>query len=96
MRGLITRSKLCEGNLEESVLDFSVVCHSVLPYVTRMVIDKERKYILTNYELFKKGGKTADTDHSTEYMDLSMKVITEKPQKVVVLNLKKEGKSKEF
>ena len=37
--GLITRRRLRDGQWEESVLDFFVVCSKVFPYVTRMVID---------------------------------------------------------
>ena len=48
--GLITRRRFRNGKLEESVLDFFVVCHLVLPHIRRMVIEEERKYILTNYE----------------------------------------------
>ena len=68
--GLITRSRLKDGKLEKSVLDFFVVCSRVLPFVKRMVIDESKKYILTNYEQIKKGGKASDTDHATEIMDV--------------------------
>ena len=80
--GLITRLKFREGKMEKSVIDFFVVCHLVLPHITKMVIDEERKYILTNYEKAKKGGKSCDTDHATEYMELNLKVKTEKPKRL--------------
>ena len=44
--GLITRSRIKEGIPERSVLDFFVVCSRVLPFVTKMVIDEDKKYIL--------------------------------------------------
>ena len=48
--GLITREReLKNGNIEHSALDFFVVCEKILPYVRRMVIDIDKKYILTNY-----------------------------------------------
>ena len=86
--GLITRSRFREGRLEESVLDFFVVCHLVLPHVTRMVVDEERKHILTNFQNVKKGGKTCDSDHATQYMDVDLKIITEKPKRVEIWNFK--------
>ena len=55
--GLITRSRIKDGKVEKSVLDFFVVCSRVLPFVTKMVIDESKKYILTNYEQVRKGGK---------------------------------------
>ena len=47
--GLITRSRACNGVIEESVLDFFVVCDRVLPFINKMVIDDKREYILTNF-----------------------------------------------
>ena len=88
--GLITRSRFRNGEMEKSVLDFFVVCHLVLPHVTRMVVDEEKKFILTNYEQVRKGGKAADTDHATEFIDLDLKVITEKPIRREIWNMKNQ------
>ena len=93
--GLITRSRLRDGHLEESVLDFFVVCHLVLPFITRMVIDIDKKYILTNYKPVQNGGKAANSDHTTEYVDMDLKVITEKPKRNEIWNFKnKEAQAK--
>ena len=78
--GKVTRSRICNGKVEESILDFFVVCNCVLPHVTRMVIDEDKKHILTNYEQVRKGGKAIDADHLTQYMDVNLKVIKEKPE----------------
>ena len=64
--GLITRRRMRKGVIEESVLDFFVVCHRVLPYVTKMVIDERKEHILTNYQRARCGGKATDSDHFTE------------------------------
>ena len=48
--GIITRRRIKDGVLEESVLDFFVVCDLVLPHVTKMVIDDKKKHVLTNYK----------------------------------------------
>ena len=84
--GLITRSRLCNGLLEESVLDFFVVCNRVLPFVTKMVIDNQKQYILTNYKSVKKGGESKNSDHFTEYMDLDMEFVKEKPERLNYLS----------
>ena len=86
--GLITRRRFRNGKLEESVLDFFVVCHLVRPHIRRMVIDEERKYILTNYEQVKRGSKATNTDHATEFLDLDLKVVTEKPERRTIWNFK--------
>ena len=86
--GLITRRRMKDGKLELSVLDFFVVCSRVLPHITKMVNDENKKYILTNYGNVRKGGKANDTDHVTQYMDLDLKVILEKPERIEILNFK--------
>ena len=65
----------------KSVLDFFVVCTRVLPHITKMVIDEEKKFILTNYKNARNGAKAIDTDHFTEYMDVNLQIITEKPER---------------
>ena len=87
-QGLITRSRLRDGILEESVLDFFLVCDRVLPFVTSMVIDESKKYILTNYEQVRKGGKACDSDHATEIMDINLEVLSEKPVRRELYNFK--------
>ena len=67
--------------MEESILDFFIVCDQVLPYVTRMQIDEQKKYVLTNYEQVRKGGKAADTDHATQILDIKLTVSSEKPER---------------
>ena len=95
-KGLITRSLLRDGILEQSVLDFFLVCHLVLPFVQRMVIDVDRKHILTNYRQARMGGKATDTDHATEYMDLNLKVTTEKPQRREIWNFRNKEAQQKF
>ena len=93
--GLITRSRIRDGKIEESVLDFFVVCHLVLPFITRMVIDVDKKYILTNYKQSKYGGRATDSDHFTEFVDMDLKVIKEKPKRCEIWNMKdKEAQDK--
>ena len=70
--GLITRRRMKDGVLEESILDFFVVCSLVLPYVTRMVVDEEKQYVLTNYHPARKTVRAIDSDHFTEYMDVNL------------------------
>ena len=94
--GLITRSRIRDGVHEKSVLDFFVVCHLVLPHITRMVIDEEKRHVLTNYEQVRKGGKAADTDHATQYIDLDLKIITDKPKRREIWNFKSKESQDTF
>ena len=79
-----------------SVLDFFVVCSKVLPFVTRMVIDDQKKHFLTNYHQVGKTGKAVDSDHFTEYMDLNIEVEVEKPSRVEIFNFKEEEAQVKF
>ena len=94
--GLITRSRKKEGKTERSVLDFFVVCDRVLPFVKRMVIDEQKKYILTNYKNTLANGRACDTDHATEFMDVDLDIIAEKPERKEVFNLKDIEGQKNF
>ena len=94
--GLITRKRMKNGDEEKSVLDFFVVCSRVLPFVTKMVIDEDKKYILTNYKNAKNGGKAIETDHFTQYMDIKLQYISEKPQRREIFNFKNKKSQEKF
>ena len=94
--GLITRRRFCEDRLEESVLDFFIVCSKVLPFVKQMVIDESKDYILTNYRQVGKTGNAKDSDHFTEFMDLDIKIKAEKPDRVEIFNFKVEVSKNQF
>ena len=87
-QGLITRRRVRDGKLEESVLDFFVICSRMLPYLTKMVVDVSNNYILTNYQQVKRGGKAVDSDHATEYMDMDIEIESEKPERIEMYNFK--------
>jgi hypothetical protein len=84
-----------DGVIEESVLDFFVVCCLLLPFVKRMVIDEQKKHNLTNYYPARKSGKAVDSDHFTEFMDLNLEFSKARPERREILNFKnKEGQEK--
>ena len=82
-----------EGKLEESILDFFVVNSDVLPFINKMVIDDKKEHILTNY---RKVGKSTDSDHFTQYMDLNLEFLKEKPIRQEMFNFKNEKSQKLF
>ena len=53
-----------------------------------MIIDEEKKHVLTNCKQVKTGGKAADSDHNVLYMDVNLKILTAKPVRRVVWNFK--------
>ena len=94
--GIITRRRVCKGVIEESVLDFFVVCDRVLPFVKKMVVDESKQFILTYYQQAKCGGKAKDSDHFTEYMDIDLKFESVKPERNEIFNSKDEPSQIKF
>ena len=95
-QGLITRRRAKNEKIEESVIDFFVVCNRVLPFVKKMIIDEEKKYILTNYEKVKKGGRAINSDHFTQFMDLELEIGEVKPERVEIYDIKKKTNLEKF
>ena len=73
-----------------------MVCHRVLPFVTKMVIDNRRDYILTNYQAARNQGKTTNSDNFTQYMDVDLELITEKPQRIEYFDFKNKHSQEMF
>ena len=95
-KGLITRRRIRKDETEESILDFFIVCSKVLPFVSSMLIDEDKKYILTNYKQFAKTGKAIDSDHFTEFMDVDIEVEHTKPERVEIYNFNEDESKAKF
>ena len=61
--GLITRRRITVKRVEESVLDLFIINSRILPFVSKLVIDEEGKYSLTNFAQFKKNKRAIKSDH---------------------------------
>ena len=83
-KGVNTRIAIRKQKSIKSVLDFFVVCQRVLQSVVRMEIDDDRKYIATNFNKVKKGGKATDSDHLTTTLTVNFNVVPQKPNKVEI------------
>ena len=46
-----------------------------------MVIDEDRKYVLTNYQAVRKNGKASDSDHNTQYVEIALRIESLKPER---------------
>ena len=87
-KGLITRRRQTRISLEQSVLDFFVVCDRVSNYLDKMIIDEERNFSLTNFSKKLSGERSTDTDHMTLILDLEISVPKVIKQRVEFYNLK--------
>ena len=55
-----------------------------------MVIDEERKYVLTNYQAVRSNGKAIDSDHNTQYVDIDLRIESIKPERKEIYDLKND------
>ena len=53
-----------------------------------MVIDEKKEYILTNFQSARGVGKATNSDHFTEYIDLDLQFVSEKPEHVEFFDFK--------
>ena len=85
-KGTITRRRQTVKQLEDSVLDFFLVCTKVNHFLISMKIDDEKAHILTSYRKTKNKTYTKESDHFTSWIDLKLKVVKKKPPRVQLYN----------
>ena len=77
--GLYTRRRNTKNGIQETVIDFYVVCDKLLPLVTSMTIDETGQNSLTKYK-----GKIVKSDHSR--LDMEVDLVFHKEKKHDQLN----------
>ena len=87
-QGLITRRRQTVHKLEESVLDFFIVCDKILPFVKRMIIDEEQKYVLSNYSKIKGKQVVKKSDHNPVILELLLEYTVKKPDRIETFNFR--------
>ena len=80
--GLITRQGKSKNMDEKSVLDLFMVCHNMLPHVSKMYVDEQGLNKLTNY----KQGRVTETDHSTIVLHIDLQFNPIKPHRIEEYN----------
>ena len=88
--GLITRKKVTINGIEESVIDFFLICEELNNYFVEMMIDESRKYALTRYQKLKSGVKVTESDHNPLIctFNISVPKIKSEQNQVEVFNFK--------
>ena len=72
--GLYTRRRNTKNGVQETVIDFYVVCDKLLPFVISMTIDETGQNSLTKYK-----GKIVKSDHSR--LDMEVDLVFHKEKK---------------
>ena len=63
--GLITRSRITKKVKEISIIDFVIGCEEMSQMINSLVIDEEKKYVLTKFTKTKNGMKIQESDHNS-------------------------------
>ena len=79
--GTITRVRNTTKRTEESVLDYFVVCQELYENVVKMVIDEQRKYVLTKFLKCKGKISVIESDHNLLFLHLNLKFKSKFPTK---------------
>lgn len=95
-QGKITRQRKLENRIEEAILDFTIINEKLQPFLSKMTIDEERNFCLSNFAQVKKNGRVVETDHNMMIMDFNISVPKRKRDRVEIFNLKNETCQKLF
>ena len=87
-QGLITRRRVTVTRTEESILDFFVVCEKMLCFIERMIIDEEKRFVLSNYKKVKGIASKKDSDHFTTILEMNINYTVKKPERIEMFNFK--------
>ena len=95
-KGLITRQRHTVNSEEKSIIDFVIVTKDIVEDIVGMVIDDERKHVLTKLVKRKKGLVKIESDHNTIVTELKLKRKPHKSRKREIYNLKNAECQKTF
>ena len=95
--GVITRMKVKGKITEKSVIDYFIVCQNLYNLVISMLVDEDRKHILTRF--YKRNGvvKIVESDHNVLILNIScqwdVKVVKER---IEIFNLRNKKCQEKF
>ena len=94
--GLITRRRKTVKKTEESILDFFVICERMMFFLEKMVIDEDKRHVLSNYRMVKGKPIKKDSDHHSLILKLNIEYMKKKPDRIEMFNLKNIECQKSF
>ena len=92
-KGLFTRYRNRQGQLEKSIIDFDGVCKRLL---TEMGIATKGEYKITNYAGSKNERRAVNSVHVTLILKINLNVLPQKPQRVEVFEFHNKDRQKLF
>ena len=90
-QGTITRQRVLENRTERAILDFFVMNDKLQPFLSKLIIDEERNFCLSNFSQFKQNKKVVETDHNMMIADFDITVPKRNAERIEVFNLKNKA-----
>ena len=95
--GTITRIKRVKDKVEESIIDYFIVCQDFYNFINSMVIDTERNFVLTKYIKKKEKSYTVESDHNPMILDINIPWNSKiKEDRIKIFNLRSKECQIEF
>ena len=90
-QGMITRQRQVQDRKETAILDFSILNEKMRQFLSRMIIDEEREFCLSNFAQYKKNKRVVETDHNLMISDFNISIPKRKPTRVEMFNLRNKA-----
>ena len=76
-KGVITRRRTTVNGVEQSVIDFLVVCEELFAHMTKMIVDEDEKYPIESHRKVGNKSKVTKTDHNLIIGVFNLKTLKE-------------------
>ena len=87
-QGVITRQQKLVERTEIAVLDFLVMNEKMRTFLSKLIIDEEREFCLSNFSQVKKNKRVIETDHNLMLAEFNISVPIRKPDRVEMFNFR--------
>ena len=96
-QGTTTRMRNVKNKLEESIIDYFIVCQDFYLIINSMEVDTKRKYVLTKYTKKKGRSFTTESDHNPLILDVNIPCNSKiKEDRIEIYNLRNKNCQNEF
>ena len=89
--------KRVKNKVEESIIEFFLVCQDFYIFINSMVVDTERNFVLTKFTKKKEKCYVTESDHNPMILDIDIPWISKiKEDRIEKFNLRDKKCQKEF
>ena len=89
--------KRVKDKVEESIIDYFIVCQDFYNFINSMVVDTERNFVLTKYIKKKEKSYTVESDHNPMILDINIPWNSKiKEDRIKIFNLRSKECQIEF